>query len=147
MSEAKVTLPKFRISQAAVGRRLASVLLRVREGELSEEEFLGTINAVFDSCVEEVALSEPSQQDERYSGEENEPVNEEILAAERKEIEKSVRRSEGARKAAVRRRELREERRKQAAAQNAENVKKAVEDAVAEVRAQYRYYYEGVYRV
>lgn len=101
MSKAKVTLPDFRISLASVGRRLTSVLLRANNGELTEEEFFDTINAVFDSCVAEDSVPDPEAE-----------VNHEVLSAEQAEIEKSVRRSAAARKAAERRRQLREARQK-----------------------------------
>lgn len=94
---AAVNLPAFRISQAAVGRRLASVLLRVRAGELSEADFLDTISAVLDSCVSEDFTPDPDA-----------GIDAEILADEQAEIEKSVRRSAAARKAAERRRLQRE---------------------------------------
>lgn len=89
----KVSLPEFRISLAAVGRRLASVIMKAREKALTDEEFADTINAVFDSCCELPAQPEV-----------NEHAVAKIVEAEQTEIEKSVRRSAAARKAAERRR-------------------------------------------
>lgn len=93
-----ITLPTFRISRAALGRRLASTILKSREANLTPEEFMETVNAVFESCVSE-----------DYSPADSENLNAGILKEEQEEIKKSERRSEAARKAAERRRKLREE--------------------------------------
>ncbi len=95
---AKVTLPSFRISPAALGRRLASVIIKAREGRLSPEEFADTVNAVYDSCLagDSAPVAGPD-------------TDNEILASEQVEIEKSVRRSEAARRSAAKRRLMREQ--------------------------------------
>lgn len=94
---AKVTLPTFRISPAALGRRLASVILRSIEAELSPEAFQDTVSAVFNSCQTDDSTAQPGPE-----------TDNEILHTEQVEIEKSVRRSEIARRAAARRREMKE---------------------------------------
>lgn len=95
---AKVTLPEFRISRAALGRRLASVILKAREADLSPEEFEKTVTSVFECCVSA-----------EFSTEENCFLDDEIFEAERIEIEKSERRSKAAREAAERRRRMKEQ--------------------------------------
>ncbi len=94
----KVTLPEFRISQAALGRRLASVILKAREAELNPAEFAATVCAVFERCVSD-----------EFTPEADSPVDETILNAESEEIAKSARRSRAARQAAERRRKMREQ--------------------------------------
>ncbi len=95
----KISLPAFRISRAALGRRLASTILKAREADLDPEAFMDTVNAVFDSCVSE-----------DFTPESDSHADTEILSEEQLEIEKSVRRSAAARKAAERRRQMREQR-------------------------------------
>ncbi len=95
---AKVTLPSFRINPAALGRRLASTILKAQEADLSPEAFTDTVCAVLQSS-----------RSEDYTPSADSAVDTEILAAEQAEIEKSVRRSEIARKVAERRRKLREQ--------------------------------------
>lgn len=96
MSE-KTTLPSFRISRVALGRRLASAILKIREAELSPETFAATMNAVFNSCMTGESVPAPDGDIDRV-----------ILFSEQAEIEKSERRSIAARKAAERRRKMRE---------------------------------------
>lgn len=91
-----VELPEFRISRAALGRRLASTLLLARQAKLSPEEFLSTMSAVFDCCVSEDAVPDSHSS-----------VNSEIYESQRKEVGKSVRRSVAARREARKRREAR----------------------------------------
>ncbi len=93
---AKITLPQFRISNAALGRRLASTILKAREAHLSPEEFQNLLNAVLDNCISETPVPENLAEDE-------------ILISERAEIEKSVRRSIAAKRAAERRHLQREQ--------------------------------------
>ncbi len=101
MSATTVTtaLPEFRVSKAALGRRLASVILRSQEAGLSPEEFTHTVSAVLESCAT------GDFDDDSYPC-----ADAEILATEQAEVKKSIRRSESARKAAARRRELKEQR-------------------------------------
>lgn len=118
---ATVKLPEFCISKAAVGRRLASVILRAQEADLTPEAFAATVSAVLDSCV-------TGDYDEtKYAD-----ADVEILETEQAEVKKSIRRSESARKAAARRRELKEQRMKAEQVVNEAATSSAPEEAVTE---------------
>lgn len=98
---AKVNIPELKISYAALGRRLATTILKAKEQDLDPESFRDTVTAVLALCTTRPYVSRDHYWQDRG-----------IVKAETIEIEKSVRRREIALKAARRRRELREAREK-----------------------------------
>lgn len=88
---------EYRISEAALGRHLASAVRMGNDGKIAPEKFLQTITALYKTCVSE-----------DYVPEAETDVDNEAFETLKNGVEKSARRSTAARKAAERRRREKE---------------------------------------
>lgn len=90
-------LPKYRISNAALGKRLATVIEMEKQAMMSPDQFHDTIFAVYNLILDPDFVPD--------AGSNHNPV---IYEEQKIEVEKSARRSAAAREAARRRKEMKE---------------------------------------
>ncbi len=88
-------LPKYRISHAALGKRLATIIEMEKQAMMNPEQFHDTIFAVYNLILD------PAY--EPHRGSNHHPA---IYEEQKLEVEKSARRSAAAREAARRRKEM-----------------------------------------